>query len=120
MSMSRASCNKKYTVTMRTDEDEGKVIDVQCLDCAASLGCKHAVALLMWVQCYWKKPRLAGAGTTLKCITIKDFGNLPEPTVDNSFLRDGVELGTKKKSKSQLMNHFRDINETSSLVLTVS
>ncbi|XP_030027860.2 uncharacterized protein LOC115445647 [Manduca sexta] len=76
--------SKSYAATMVVDEEEGKIVSVQCHDCAASQGgCKHAVAFLMWVyrrseepsstsvDCYWKKPTLAHVGTTLKFMTSK-------------------------------------------------
>lgn len=66
------------------DEDEEKVISIECHDCvAAQGGCKHAIALLMWInrrskepscteiQCYWRKSKLSRVGTTLKCMSAK-------------------------------------------------
>ncbi|KAF5271716.1 hypothetical protein FQA39_LY08039 [Lamprigera yunnana] len=42
---------KLYGVTLTVDEDEEKVTSVQCHDCvAAQGGCKHAIALLMWIH----------------------------------------------------------------------
>ncbi|KAF5305394.1 hypothetical protein FQA39_LY09223 [Lamprigera yunnana] len=98
---------KLYGVTLTVDEDEEKVTSVQCHDCiAAQGGCKHAIALLMWihrrseepsctkVQCYWLKSKLSRVGTTLKFITAKDLSNgiciLPSnPSVLETFLEEG-------------------------------
>ncbi|XP_013194034.2 uncharacterized protein LOC106137691 [Amyelois transitella] len=79
---------KLYSVTLIVDKDEEKVISVQCHDCvAAQGGCKHAIALLMWVhhrseepsctevQCYWKKSKLSRVGTAIKYITVKNLAN---------------------------------------------
>ncbi|KAF5294441.1 hypothetical protein FQA39_LY13426 [Lamprigera yunnana] len=80
---------KLYGVTLTVDEDEEKVTSVQCHDCIATqVGCKHSIALLMWihrrseepscteVQYYWLKSKLSRIGTTLKFITAKDFASM--------------------------------------------
>lgn len=102
---------KLYTVTLIIDEEEEKVISVQCHDCIASQGgCKHAIALLMWVhrrseepsctsvECYWKKSKLSRVGTTLKYITAQDLSNgscsLPS---NNIVLHKFLQEGTKRK-----------------------
>lgn len=42
---------KLYAVTLIVDVDEEKIISIECHDCvAAQGGCKHAMALLMWVH----------------------------------------------------------------------
>ena len=97
---------KLYSVTLTVDKDEEKVISVQCHDCvAAQGGCKHAMALLMWVhrrseepsctevQCYWKKSKLSRVGTSIKYITSKDLAKgssiMPSnATVLNIFLEE--------------------------------
>ncbi|KAJ2951893.1 hypothetical protein O0L34_g4143 [Tuta absoluta] len=78
---------KPFRCSLECNEKEDEVLCVTCDDCAASRGgCKHAIALLMWlhrrteepsptdVKCYWKKSKLAGVGTTEKFIKAKDFG----------------------------------------------
>lgn len=64
--------NKNYNAQIVIDEKNSEVKDISCEDCnAAEGGCKHAMALLMWVhrrsetpsptevECYWKKPKLS-------------------------------------------------------------
>ncbi|KAL4704353.1 hypothetical protein ACJJTC_010738 [Scirpophaga incertulas] len=90
---------KPYTVTVVVDEKNGVVVSARCQDCAASVdGCKHAVAVLMWlhrrneepsctqVECYWKKSLLSKVGTSLKSITAKEIakGEVEEKTRDQS------------------------------------
>lgn len=71
--------SKCYRLTCVIDENEKKLVEVQCVDCLASEGgCKHAVAFLMLINrrseepsptekvCYWKRSVLAGATTTKK------------------------------------------------------
>ncbi|KAF5282428.1 hypothetical protein FQA39_LY17543 [Lamprigera yunnana] len=113
---------KLYGVTLTVDEDEEKVTSVQCHDCvAAQGGCKHAIALLMWihrrsgepscteVQCYWLKFKLSRVGTTLKFITAKDLSNgsciLPSnPSVLETFLEEGKK---RKLSNCELLRYQR-------------
>ncbi|XP_046392244.1 uncharacterized protein LOC124160435 [Ischnura elegans] len=79
-----------YKVKAVINEDEDKVLAVECEDCAASTGgCKHAVALLFWLhrrseepaktstECYWKKSRLSSIGTGKKFITADEMGRAP-------------------------------------------
>lgn len=104
--------SKSYAATMLVDEKEGKVISVQCHDCAASTGgCKHAVAFLMWVhrrseepsstevQCYWRKSSLAQVGTNLRYVTAKDLSTgkricitqtAPQNNILSKFLQTAV------------------------------
>ena len=72
--------SKPYRVAVVVNEEK-EVECVQCFDCVASKGgCKHGVALLMWlnrrsaepavteVQPYWKKPRLSLVGSCIKAV----------------------------------------------------
>ncbi|KAL0861793.1 hypothetical protein ABMA27_009267 [Loxostege sticticalis] len=65
--------NKQYLVTVTLDEHLDEIKDASCEGCVASAGgCKHTMLLMFWldkkskepastsVQCYWKKPSLAG------------------------------------------------------------
>lgn len=65
--------NKQYLVTVTLDEHLDEIKDASCDGCVASAGgCKHTMLLMFWldkkskepastsVQCYWKKPSLAG------------------------------------------------------------
>ncbi|KAF5304959.1 hypothetical protein FQA39_LY09433 [Lamprigera yunnana] len=112
---------KLYGVTLTVDED--KVTSVQCHDfVAAQGGCKHSIALLMWihrrseepscteVQCYWLKSKLFRVGTTLKFITAKDLSNgsciLPSnPSVLETVLEEGKK---RKLSNCELLRSQRD------------
>lgn len=107
--------SRSYAATMLVDEKEGKVISVQCHDCAASTGgCKHAVAFLMWVHrrseepssteilCYWKKSSLAQVGTNLRYVTAKDLSTgrrlcttqtAPQNNILKKFLQAAVNRG---------------------------
>lgn len=87
---------------MIVDEKEGKVLSVQCHDCATSTGgCKHSVAFLMWVyyrrskepssteiQCYWKKSKLAHVGTNIKYITTKDLSTVEIQQTTRALLQN--------------------------------
>lgn len=106
-------------MTLTVDEDEEKVTSVQCHDCvAAQGGCKHAIALLMWVhrrseplctevQCYWLKSKLSRVGTTLKYITSKELSNGSPILQDNHTVLDKfLEVGKKRKiSNCELMKY---------------
>ncbi|KAF5277320.1 hypothetical protein FQR65_LT16010 [Abscondita terminalis] len=86
-------------------EREGTAATVKCHMCPEHKvkklrsGCKHAVAALMWVhrlseepsptecQCYWRKPKLSAVGTSIKFVTVKDFGGIPvQPAEGSEFL----------------------------------
>lgn len=102
---------KLYAVTLIVDVDEEKVISIECHDCvAAQGGCKHAMALLMWVhrrseepsctetQCYWRKSKLSRVGTTIKFITAKDLVKGSHMLHSNSrVLERFLEEGKKRK-----------------------
>lgn len=72
-------------------------------------GCKHALAFLSWLhrrseeppktstQCYWKRSKMAGIGTSLKFIKAKGMGTLGRvdlPEDDGSFLRELLDAST--------------------------
>ncbi|CAH0717717.1 unnamed protein product, partial [Brenthis ino] len=95
--------SKSYSATMIVDEKGGKIVSVECHDCAASTGgCKHSVAFLMWVhrrseepsstdiQCYWKKSKLSQVGTNIKCITTKDLSTVKTQQATQTTLRDDL------------------------------
>ncbi|KAJ8911235.1 hypothetical protein NQ315_012222, partial [Exocentrus adspersus] len=125
---------KAYGVVLICNEDEEKVISVQCEDCAASLGgCKHSIALLTWlhrrseeppktsVECYWKKSSLASVGTTKKFIKARDLGKSLQREVedtDNSFLNmfvnQSLEVG---RTDSVLTKYFKTLSSTETLSL---
>ena len=83
------------------DENVGRILGAICEDCVASKGgCKHCVALLMWlhrrseepsptsVVSYWEKPKLGRVGSNIKFILAKDIGSsdqqLPQPSNTSS------------------------------------
>ena len=82
--------SRAYRVTAMIKEQEETVEYVKCLDCVASEGgCKHGVALLMWlhrrssepsvtdVQAYWKKPRLSMVGSAVRAVPSGDLRPKP-------------------------------------------
>ncbi|CAM1317993.1 Uncharacterised protein g6861 [Pycnogonum litorale] len=97
--------SKAYDVHIELDEESQKIVSVDCESCVASLGgCKHGVALILWlhrrseepaptqVACYWKTSKLSKVGSTIKFIKlagIKSKGQQP-PQNDNyeQFLSD--------------------------------
>ncbi|GBP79111.1 hypothetical protein EVAR_54471_1 [Eumeta japonica] len=116
---------KLYAVTLIVDEEEEKVTSIQCHDCvAAQGGCKHAIALLMWVhrrseepsctevQCYWQKSKLSRVGTTLKFISAKDLSKVD--------LINKIEAETRDQFKNNLWYELRYGRVTASKVYEVS
>ncbi|XP_072384698.1 uncharacterized protein [Diabrotica undecimpunctata] len=117
---------KQYAVSCEINEETEEVLDLKCYDCAASLGgCKHQIAFLMWlhrrseepskteVTCYWAKSKLSKVGTSIKYLTLKDFGAPEELSSDedsNQFLQEVIDMGIKNQSESQLLQHFKDDN----------
>lgn len=80
--------SKAYNVTIKIHEGKMIIENVECHDCAAALGgCKHALALLMWihrrsekpapteVECYWKKSTLSKVGSVIKFVEAKDLAS---------------------------------------------
>ncbi|XP_050516240.1 uncharacterized protein LOC126891103 [Diabrotica virgifera virgifera] len=113
----------QYAVTCNIDEECEKVLNIQCHDCAASSGgCKHSIALLMWlhrrseepspteVACYWAKSKLSKVGTSVKYLTLKDFRAQEELSSDEEsslFLQEVVNQGLEHNVESQLLKHFK-------------
>lgn len=107
------------------DEGEENVTSIECHDCvAAQGGCKHAIALLMWVhrrseepsctevQCYWQKSKLSRVGTTLKFISAKELCKgspiLPSnSTVLEKFIKEGKK---RKVNNCELLKYQQDYN----------
>ncbi|XP_030757972.1 uncharacterized protein LOC115883713 [Sitophilus oryzae] len=120
---------KQYAVTCVINEIAEKVLDLQCHDCAASLGgCKHVIAFLMWlhrrseepspteVACCWAKSKLSKVGSSIKFLTLRDLGAEEELSFDDEgllFLQEVVKKGTENTSNSQLLKYFvlNGINE---------
>ncbi|XP_047543251.1 uncharacterized protein LOC125075585 [Vanessa atalanta] len=114
---------KLYAVTLIVDEDNEKVISVQCHDCVAGQGgCKHAIALLMWVhrrseepsctevQCYWLKSKLSRVGTTLKYISAKELakGSPIVPSNQKVLERFLEESKKRKTSNCEILKYQHD------------
>ncbi|XP_060808563.1 uncharacterized protein LOC132903725 [Amyelois transitella] len=114
---------KLYAVTLMVDENEEKVVSIQCHDCvAAQGGCKHAMALLMWVHrrseepsctevlCYWRKSKLSRVGTSLKFVSSKDLSKGSPLLPSNSIvLAKFLEEGKKRKvNNCELLKHQLD------------
>ena len=98
--------SKGYRVTVMINEEEEEVNYVQCLDCVASQGgCKHGVALLMWlhrrssepsvtdIQAYWKKPRLSMVGGAIKAVPAGDLRPNPRDLSSGSATPGANMLG---------------------------
>ncbi|KAJ8913359.1 hypothetical protein NQ315_008749, partial [Exocentrus adspersus] len=117
--------SKAYSVIVETNEEEERVTDIKCNDCAAAAGgCKHALAFLMWlhrrsedpapteVTSYWQKPRMSGIGSSVKFVTVSDFRatkhvntlsvNLPD---NNSFFEELLGSAKKAKIDSQISKY---------------
>ncbi|XP_028982529.1 uncharacterized protein LOC114841636 [Diachasma alloeum] len=75
--------DKGYAVSVIIDENNLKILEAKCHDCAASKGgCKHANAFVTWlhrrseeespteVECYWRKSRLSSVGSNTKYMTL--------------------------------------------------
>lgn len=61
-------------------------------------------------ECYWKKPRLSGVGTSLRCITAKSLSKKKVETriqPENSihFLNSIMTLGAENKIECQIGAH---------------
>jgi len=99
-------------------------------------GCKHAVAVLMWlhrrssepspteIQCYWRKSVLSSAATSIKCKTAQEISGyktlLDESNLDNSnFLSKIVKEAEEKQLDSQLSRHCFKLKERQVLQLSL-
>lgn len=124
--------SKNYRIEMTVNEDTEVVESVKCLSCAASEGgCKHALAFLMWVhekscqpaptsvECYWKKPRLSGVGSTVPFVTAANFGQVvtPQSGATEDFFQEFIEEGKRAGSNSQLLKHFQQEKSVTSVGL---
>lgn len=62
------------------------------------------------VACYWKKSKLSKVGTSLKFITLKEFGAKDDFSSDeesSAFLREVLKKGVETGCKSQMLKHFK-------------
>lgn len=95
---------------MIVDEKEGKIVSIECYDCAVSTGsCKHSVAFLMWVRSEeplsteikkMEKIKLAHVGTNFKYITTEDLSivkiqQVMHTALQNDFLSQFLQGATK-------------------------
>lgn len=120
---------KMYTVTATICENEEKMDEIKCEDCAASEGgCKHAISFFMWlirrseepsvtsVTCYWAKPRLSDMVTKGKYILASDLTKrknlIAEPVP--LFTKDDFINECKKRKISDvlMMNYSKEKLET--------
>lgn len=73
------------------------------------------------VQCYWKKSKLAGVGTTLKFTLASQFANKkqpPTPAASNeTFLAEFISMGQKVKAESQILKHFAPVDPVKTLAM---
>ncbi|CAH1110042.1 unnamed protein product [Psylliodes chrysocephalus] len=114
---------KNYKIIMIVDEEREVVDTVKCFDCsAAEGGCKHALAFLMWVhkkstqpsptsiECYWKKPVLSAAKSTI--IKTDNFGVTPDfdSQVYAGFLDVVVSKGKEVQSNNQLVKYYKSFS----------
>lgn len=123
--------NKNDGVTLTVDEEEEKVKDVFCTGCAAaSGGCKHALAFLMWlhrrsesqstteIDCYWKKPLLSNIGSTKKFIEVSelsvksvDSSRRADPAKVQEFFKSVVSKANELQVHSQISRHLFTLKE---------
>ncbi|XP_046735004.1 uncharacterized protein LOC124404715 [Diprion similis] len=126
--------SKAYVATITINEKDNEIQNVQCHDCAAATGgCKHALAFLMWlhrrsedpapteVECYWKKSRLSGVGSAIKYIESKDLGNqdsrsvLSHPPNNETFLQKVLDIAQAQQIDGQISRiSFQLIGERTS------
>ncbi|XP_072385673.1 uncharacterized protein [Diabrotica undecimpunctata] len=62
------------------------------------------------VACYWAKSKLSKVGTSVKYLTLKDFGAQEELSSDEEssiFLQEVVNQGLEHNVESQLLKHFK-------------
>lgn len=62
------------------------------------------------IACYWVKSKLSKVGTSLKFLTLKDFGALKELSSDeesSDFLKEVIDKGVENQSESQILKHFK-------------
>ncbi|KAF5286508.1 hypothetical protein FQA39_LY16284 [Lamprigera yunnana] len=115
-----------------SQQKEEDILHVTCQDHPASAGgCKHAPTFLMWmheksnqpapteVDCYWKKPKLSGIGSTLKFTTVDDFGAKKSHDVPgaSTFLKEFVAIIQPINSRpiSQMLKYYQKPNKFTDL-----
>lgn len=62
------------------------------------------------VSCYWKRSAMSKIGTSVKFVTLSDFGEKEALESDNEseqFLNEVVTKGIKISSESQLLKHYK-------------
>lgn len=70
------------------------------------------------ISCYWAKSKLSKVGTSIKHLTLKDFGaedSLSSDDDSNNFLQDVIKIGIENNSDSQLLKHFKSEDISTSL-----
>ncbi|KYN29277.1 hypothetical protein ALC57_01288 [Trachymyrmex cornetzi] len=91
--------SKGYSVTLTVNEEDEKILDVKCHDCAASSE----------VECYWRRSTLASIRASKKYIELNELKktNMAEPSLpDNSLFRQNVlKIAEQKQLDSQLSRH---------------
>ncbi|KYN19357.1 hypothetical protein ALC57_08330, partial [Trachymyrmex cornetzi] len=89
--------SKGYSVTLTVNEEDEKILDVKCHDCAASS------------ECYWRRSTLASIRASKKYIELNELKktNMAEPSLpDNSLFRQNVlKIAEQKQLDSQLSRH---------------
>lgn len=120
--------NAKIVLLQQVSREKSLICQRNCLNTNTYVslgGCKHVVAFIMWVhrrseepaptdvQCYWKKSKLAGVGTSFKYTTIKDFGSVrinQSSNNVNNFLEQFLEKGREAKAPCQVLKHLNEDN----------
>lgn len=72
------------------------------------------------VTCYWAKSKLSKVGTSVKFLTLKDFGAQKEEDSDEDnslFFQELVKKGEENNSSSQLLKHYKSDKITNHLGL---
>ncbi|XP_046601957.1 uncharacterized protein LOC124295573 [Neodiprion lecontei] len=114
--------SKAYAVSIMVDEENESIKSVTCEDCAASAsGCKHAIAVLMWVHrrseeteptatvCFWKKARFAQVASNVRSLKAKDMRQskvqteLPDNT---TFFKTLLDKMKKRQFDSQIFRYY--------------
>lgn len=99
-------------------------------------GCKHSLTFLIYVhrkseeqsptevECYWKRPKLSGVGTTLKYITAKSMSNKPTVNIQSgisnkAFFNEAMRLGETHQINCQVGAHNYKLNESLFKMLSI-
>ncbi|XP_046398247.1 uncharacterized protein LOC124165054 [Ischnura elegans] len=128
--------SKCYIVVVEVDEEISIINNAKCLDCkAAKGGCKHVVAVLMWLHrrseepaptstvCYWRKSRLSSVVDGERCITAKEIGSKRDAPAsvdaasETTFLNAVLAEREKLCPNSILMKHFNCTDDVDNLSL---